>query len=476
MLVPLMLSLDLEEGSTSKTSSRSQPETETTKLMPQLHTSKNHNSYNGIRTLPIATRVQCDEGKRGKRKSHKRTRSTRTANQDDDYPLYEVTLYYPHNRTCTIYRSREDFSLLRTGLHSRSSSAAPQSLSTAPPDDKTEADGDLKEVARWDTLLRKALERFAKRGHGRHSIEWFLRRRLGDCERMASGNGMGLPAGTMRRVRIKPRKMESETRTADGNSKNREDEKLRGTGSTDEDIVAKEGRCLHVTSEEEEDNTAEQNLTDNESVTNDESAEDEEAHSENDNNPSNQEEAEAKPPDNPTASPKPTRPKEKQFTEVLFSLDSLPIEPFKPIPSDLGKLAGSSLAKRRKQTQQKVEVTELADQNTANNNTEEVRQRNIEDAEDIPSDPDFDVGGTLTSSSSEDTILFTPTSSSIVGEDMSPGNPSHPNSALTYMLMFSRRVSGSDSDSDELGQGEGEEGEEGKGGGVTSVGSWKLED
>lgn len=438
MLVPLMLSLDPE--GTSKTS-ESQPET---RLKPQIHTQKNHSSYNGTRTLPIATRVRprpdtksehdCQAQYKDQRK-RKSKRKSRITGQDDESPLYEVTLYYPHNRACTIYRSREDFSLLRTGLHSRSSSTAPQPLATPPLDNTTETEADPKEVARWDSLLRKAIERFAKNGHGRYSVEWFLRRRLGDCERMASGKGTGLPTCTTRRVKIKqPNNMDDETKTTD-RRKGKQEDKVENTDRSDEEASAADDICLHDTDEEEKDGNSKQSQEDGaDEVAKGECVDDEETH-DNNGKPSNEEEDEAD--DNSSDSTKAARPKGKQFTEVVFGLDSLPVEPFKPIP-DLGKLAGSSLAKRRK-NKLKLEDTGRSKRDNAYD-TEEAHQGSIDDAEISTLNSALEIG-TLESSSSEGTMVLTPTSSS--GGEMSPGDP-RPNSAMMYMLMFSRRASDTD--------------------------------
>ncbi|KAK3356195.1 hypothetical protein B0H65DRAFT_70693 [Neurospora tetraspora] len=438
MLVPLMFSPDLE-GGTSKTS-ESQSET---RFKPQLHTQKNHNSYNGTRTLPIATRVraqhkprpdsdsQAQDKDRQKRKSKRRSKSR---SQEDESPLYEITLYYPHNRACTIYRSREDFSSLRTGLSSRSSSTAPQPLATQPSYNKTEGEGGPKEVAKWDSMLRKALERFAKSGHGRHSVEWFLRRRLGDCERMASGKGTGLPTGTTRRVKIKQPRDVDDTKITDERP-GKQGDKVDDMGKLDEEAAATEGKCLHDKNKEEEDNViSKESWTDDEiEVVKNASVKDEKRYNNGKQPDRERDEADDNADDNSRAA----RLKGRPFTEVVIGLDSIPVCPFKPIP-DLGKLEGSSLAQRRK-NRQKIENTGRADQKTVHG-AEEILQKNIDDADASTSDSALEVE-TKEESSSDGTTVLTPTSTS-AGE-MSPGDPP-PNPALMYKLMFSRRASDSD--------------------------------
>ncbi|KAK3694629.1 hypothetical protein B0T22DRAFT_452988 [Podospora appendiculata] len=116
--------------------------------IPQLHSRKHHHTYNGTHSLPATTLVQLS------------TLNSAPTNTDTDEteplrPVYEVTLFYAHNRACTIYRTSDDFATLRNGL------AAWQ-----------DASQDL------DHFLRKAL---ATRPYD-CAMEFFLRRRMGDCE------------------------------------------------------------------------------------------------------------------------------------------------------------------------------------------------------------------------------------------------------------------------------------------------------
>ncbi|KAK3498012.1 uncharacterized protein B0T23DRAFT_99257 [Neurospora hispaniola] len=436
MLVPLMFLPDLE-GTSKTPESRSK-----TRLKPQLHTQKNHNCYNGTRTLPIATLVRPqhnstpDSDSQPQREDKPKSESK---THKDESPLYEVTLYYPHNRACTIYRSREDFWLLRTGLLSSSSSTAPQPLATLPTENKEESEGDSEDVDKWDAMLKEALKRFKTSGHGRHSVEWFLRRRLGDCERMASGKGAGLPTGTTRRVRIKkPRNMD-DMKTMD------ERAGMQGylvdfMAKLDEKVAVRDGVCLHDKDTEEEDDVISREIwTDDElKIVKDESVKDEgkrcgegkEADREGD-----------KVNDNPTDIHTAEETRERQFngTEVVIGLDTISLCQSKPIP-DLSNLGGQSIAARRK-SRQMTENTGPLDQKTVPS-TEGALQRNMDNVETSILNSESAVGvDTDEDSSSDGTTVLTPTSSS-AGE-MSPGDPP-PDEAHMYKFMYSPRASDSD--------------------------------
>ncbi|EGO53739.1 hypothetical protein NEUTE1DRAFT_106612 [Neurospora tetrasperma FGSC 2508] len=436
MLVPLMFLPDLE--GTSKT-----PECRSkTRLKPQLHTQKNHNCYNGTRTLPIATLVRPQDNSTPDSDSQPQREDkpkSESKNHKDESPLYEITLYYPHNRACTIYRSREDFWLLRTGLLSSSSSTAPQPLTTLPTENREESEGDSEDVDKWDAMLKEALKRFKKSGHGRHSVEWFLRRRLGDCERMASGKGTGLPTGTTRRVRIKkPRNMDDMKTT---------DERAGMQGylvdfmaKLDEKVAVRDGVCLHEKDTEEEDDViSRESWTDDErGNVKDESVKDEGKRNNNGRQP-DRERDEAN--DNTTEVPTAEETKERQSngTEVVIGLDMISISHSKPLP-DLSKLEGQSIAARRK-SRQMIDKTGPLDQKTVPS-TEGTLQRNMDNVETSKLNSESAVGvDTDEDSSSDGTTVLTPTSSS-AGE-MSPGDPP-PNEAHMYKFMYSPRASDSD--------------------------------
>jgi len=115
---------------------------------PQFHSAKCHHTYNGTRVLPKASWVRSPT-----------VRDT----GDGDYALvYEIVLYYKHNRACTIYRSWEDFTKLRNNLALWKNAAAFSSSH------------DLGGLHRF---LREAI---AKRPR-EVAMEYFLRRRMGDC-------------------------------------------------------------------------------------------------------------------------------------------------------------------------------------------------------------------------------------------------------------------------------------------------------
>ena len=96
------------------------PEPEPIPTKPQLHSAKHHNTYNGTHHLPLAVRVK------------RSTAASRPTQPDDDdfscchhhlpghvhrrRHVYEVTLFYEHNRACNVFRTREDFAALECGL------------------------------------------------------------------------------------------------------------------------------------------------------------------------------------------------------------------------------------------------------------------------------------------------------------------------------------------------------------------------
>lgn len=363
---------------------------------------------------------------------------SKSENHKDEPPLYEITLYYPHNRACTIYRSREDFWLLRTGLLSCSSSTAPQPLATLPTENKEESEGDSEDVDKWDAMLKEALKRFRKSGHGRHSVEWFLRRRLGDCERMASGKCTGLPTGTTRRVRIKkPRNMD-DTKTMDEQA-GPQGYLVDFMAKLDEKAAVRDGVCLHEEDTEEEDDViSKESRTDDElDIVKDDSAEDEGKRC-GEGKEADREGDEVN--DNTTEIPTAEETKEKQSngTEVVIGLDMISMSHSKPLP-DLSKLEGQSIAARRK-SRQMIDNTGPLDQKTVPR-TEGILQSNINDAETSTFDSALGVDTSDEDSSSDGTTLLTPTSSS--ADEMSPGDPP-PKEAHMYEFMYSPKASDSD--------------------------------
>lgn len=119
---------------------------------PQIHSNKHHNAYNGAAHLPLAVSVKraCRPYMRPRPRAH---------------PLYAVTLYYEHNRACTIIRSRNHFDDLERGLPGiRGPKCTTEEPSGVHP-------------LELQKLLQKAVEKCP----GEVALEWFLRRRIGDC-------------------------------------------------------------------------------------------------------------------------------------------------------------------------------------------------------------------------------------------------------------------------------------------------------
>ncbi|KAK3383138.1 hypothetical protein B0T24DRAFT_673048 [Lasiosphaeria ovina] len=132
---------------------------------PQIHSCKNHHTYNGVAQLPVATSVRRSPA------------GLRQLSAPDSYGgeehaaavvVYDVVLYYAGNRACTIYRTLDDFAVLALG---RGRGAVPLPSSGSGSGSRLAAARDL------DQLLRDAL---AKRSRD-CGVEYFLRRRIGDC-------------------------------------------------------------------------------------------------------------------------------------------------------------------------------------------------------------------------------------------------------------------------------------------------------
>jgi hypothetical protein len=120
---------------------------------PQNHSHKHHNTYNGTHNLPLSVGV-------------KRATAASRPNQPDhnnrcEGRLYAVTLFYQHNRACTIFRSHDDLVALERGLPIRGPSAA----------------GGKIHVPDFQKFLEEAVTKCPKEC----AMEYFLRRRMGDC-------------------------------------------------------------------------------------------------------------------------------------------------------------------------------------------------------------------------------------------------------------------------------------------------------
>jgi hypothetical protein len=134
------------------------PKTRPIPTRPQFHCRKYHDSYNGARHLPTTVCVRSP------------TLRVTTFGGDsgcfvgqDKELLYEIQLYYAHNRACAIYRSLDDFSRLRAGL---------SPWAEAPP---IQPEMPVEDLRRF---LQAALERPGAPGA---ALEYFLRRRMDDC-------------------------------------------------------------------------------------------------------------------------------------------------------------------------------------------------------------------------------------------------------------------------------------------------------
>ena len=115
----------------------------TSLMKPQLHSRKYHHTYNATRCLPRAVWL-------------------RSARVRDSVLVYEVLLYYDHNRACTIYRTWDDLRRLKSGLGD---------WKNAPPFCSMQ---DVEGVQRF------LCEAVNKKGRA-VAMEYFLRRRIDDC-------------------------------------------------------------------------------------------------------------------------------------------------------------------------------------------------------------------------------------------------------------------------------------------------------
>lgn len=138
----------------------------------QLHSRKCHHTYNATRHLPKALWIRSlrfgDSDFNQKLDLHK----------DDCVLFYEVILYYDHNRACTLYRTPDDFRLLKSGIGklSRCNGGGSVDLTTSAPP----AWGAQTGVEDVEVLQRFLCEAIRKKGKN-CALEHFLRRRMEDC-------------------------------------------------------------------------------------------------------------------------------------------------------------------------------------------------------------------------------------------------------------------------------------------------------
>ncbi|KAK4038743.1 hypothetical protein C8A01DRAFT_47692 [Parachaetomium inaequale] len=213
-------------------------------LNPQLHTRKNHHTYNGALHLPESTHVQVIP--HHLRATATTTTTTTTSNNSNNAcnstttltkanrRRYLITLYYAHNRACELRRSADDVLVLRQALDtagcaaqgigtvarlgeagsggsSSSSSPSRGGGCTSSRSNKTGTGGsddddvpaeqripcprtcsclcpcavrgpDVQSAMEVNYMLGAALKKVEKGDvMARVAVEWFLRRRIGDC-------------------------------------------------------------------------------------------------------------------------------------------------------------------------------------------------------------------------------------------------------------------------------------------------------
>jgi hypothetical protein len=115
---------------------------------PLLHSRKHHDNYNGARCLPTSVWLQS---------------STSHLTEYGDYRIvYEIVLFYDHQRACTIRRTWDDFMALRRGL---------------PPWKRQTTFTSQHDAHGMQAFLGEALMKRPREC----ALEYFLRRRMEDC-------------------------------------------------------------------------------------------------------------------------------------------------------------------------------------------------------------------------------------------------------------------------------------------------------
>ncbi|KAK3336479.1 hypothetical protein B0T19DRAFT_40078 [Cercophora scortea] len=146
---------------------------------PQLHSRKHHHTYNGIHSLPTSTQVRPSSSPSSNPPPLTNTHEAGAEPEAILRPAYEVTLYYAHNRACTIYRTSDDFATLRNGLTAWQDAPALRKPEEQQQEQQQAPHGSAQDESQYlDHFLREAL---AKRPY-ECAMEFFLRRRMGDCE------------------------------------------------------------------------------------------------------------------------------------------------------------------------------------------------------------------------------------------------------------------------------------------------------
>lgn len=132
---------------------------------PQVHSRKCHHTYNATRELPRALWI----------------RSLRFGDADFNQTLdltkectlfYEIVLYYKHNRACTIFRTPDDFRMLKSGIGKLSKTQGSTEDEWAASCQPIVEDVEVLQHYLCEVISKKAKS---------CALEYFLRRRLEDC-------------------------------------------------------------------------------------------------------------------------------------------------------------------------------------------------------------------------------------------------------------------------------------------------------
>lgn len=160
---------------------------------PQLHSRKCHHTYNATRCLPSAVWIRSLRFGLDLDNSRPHSRHGSDYGSDDDEDdrailgdndcaffsssctvLYEIVLYYDHNRACTIYRTPEDFAKLKEAV-------GPAKYRKWVPQQKTHGLAPSSAVEDVEDLQRLLSKTISRKGRDCPALEYFLRRRMNDC-------------------------------------------------------------------------------------------------------------------------------------------------------------------------------------------------------------------------------------------------------------------------------------------------------
>lgn len=87
--------------------------------------------------------------------------------------FYEIILYYKHNRACTIFRTPDDFRMLKSGIGKLSK--------TQGSTEQDEFAADCQPIVEDVEVLQQYLCEVISKKSKSCALEYFLRRRLEDC-------------------------------------------------------------------------------------------------------------------------------------------------------------------------------------------------------------------------------------------------------------------------------------------------------